>query len=100
MTAPAQAISAEPNRERGPLTFAQVLWSGSVGSDVSTVYNGRCPRWMRVGVVGTLVCTMIDGTTVTIPAVAMNVAAPPIEIGTIVSFTASGSTAHTILLGY
>jgi len=100
MTDPAQRISEEPNRERGPMTFLQVLWSGAVGTDISAVYNGRCPRFMRVGVVGTLVVNFIDGTTCAIPAVCMNVAAPPFDIGTIKSFTASGSTAHTILLGY
>lgn len=100
MTDPAQKFDAQPNRERGPLTFLQVLWSGSVGSDISTLYNSRCPRFMRVGVAGTLVVNFIDGTSCTIPAVCMNVAAPPFDIGTIVSLTASGSTAHTILLGY
>jgi hypothetical protein len=100
MTDPVQAMSTQPNRERGPLTFLKVLWSGSVGSDISTVYNGMCPRFMRVGVVGTLVVNFIDGTNCTIPAVCMNVAAPPFDVGTIISFTASGSTAHTILLGY
>ena len=100
MTAPSVIVSTQPNTDRGPLTFLQVLWSGSVGSDISTVYNGRCPRWLRAGVAGSLVVNLIDGTSCTIPTGALNVAAPPIEIGTIISFTASGSTAHTILLGY
>ena len=93
-------FTCEANYELGPCKWMQVLWSGAVGSDIDATKNGRCPKSLRVGSVGTLVCNMIDGTSVTLAAGHMNVAAPPIEIGTIISFTASGSTAFNLLLGY
>jgi hypothetical protein len=100
MTDPVQKIDPQPNYRRGPSVFQQVLWHASKGSDVSTVYNGMCPCRMRVGVVGTLVCNFIDGTSVTLSALHMGVTAPMIECGTIISFTATGSTAYDILLEY
>jgi hypothetical protein len=100
MPDPVQAVSVQPNYRRGPSVFQQVLWHASKGSDISTVYNGMCPCRMRVGVVGTLVVNYIDGGTCTLSALHMGVAAPMIECGTIVSLTATGSTAYDILLEY
>jgi len=93
-------VSPQENLRTGPLTGLQIVWSAAVGSDISIVLNGLCPRSIRVGSPGTLVCNLIDGTSVTLAAVHMNAAAPPLEVGNVISFSASGSSAFNILLGY
>ena len=85
-------------------TYEAKYWTGAVGANTSLLRNGRCPRVIHVVVSGDLVLTRDaeSGSSANITFSAADIAARQgvIYCGGYSALVATGSTAHTLIVGW